>query len=248
MTQLDWNATGERFYETGIDHGVLYIGETGYAWPGLTSVSESSSGGEAKGYYQDGVKYLNLASTEEYEATVEAYTYPEEFGQCDGTYSVGNGLFARQQRRKSFGFSYRTKIGNDLDGVDHGYKIHLVYDALVEPSNSQYQTLSDSIELLNFSWHVTTKPSLLDRFKPTAHFVIDSRETPEALLGLIEGILYGTEQASSRLPSAGELAFLFTSFESDIFDAGTVLELSYYTYDGGTPDSVDTQILDGGTP
>lgn len=247
MTRLEWATIGERFYETGIDRGVLYVGSAGYAWPGLISVSESHSGGEAKPYYLDGIKFLNLSKGEEFEATIEAYTYPEAFGQCDGTLSVANGLFARQQRRKSFDFSYRTRIGNDVDGVDHGYKIHLVYNALAEPSDNQFQTLSDSIEPLNFSWHVTTKPSLVNNFRPSAHFVIDSRETPAFLLNSIERILYGDENDDPRLPSAGELAFLFTSFESEIFDSGLVLDVDYAIYDGGSPDSIEEDTLDGGT-
>jgi hypothetical protein len=249
MARLSWSADGERYFEGGVDRGVLYVDDgPGVAWSGLVSVAESPSGVTVEPYYIDGVKYLNRLTREEFEATITAYTYPEEFGKCDGTLAVGNGLFARQQRRRPFGFSYRTKVGNDTDGTDHAYKIHVVYGASAEPSSVSYQTLGGAQDALNFSWHVTTKASLVKNFAPSAHFVIDSRETPGALLGAIEDILYGTPQATPRLPSAGELAFLFTSFNNTNFDAGGPLDISYYVYDAGTPSSVNTEIFDGGAP
>lgn len=249
MAKLKWDTVGERFFETGTDRGVLYVGDDpGVPWSGLVSVQEASTGVTVSPFYIDGVKYLNRASREEFEATITAYTYPDEFAVCDGTALVGNGLFAKQQRRRSFGFSYRTKVGNDLDGEDHGYKIHIVYQAIAEPSGADYKSTGGDSDVLNFSWHLTTKPSLVEGFAPSAHFVIDSRVTPGALLGSIEDILYGSEQNTPRLPTAGELAYLFTSFNNTNFDAGDPLDISYYIYDAGGPTSVNTEIFDGGAP
>lgn len=248
MPRLEWGAIGERRYEVGVDRGVLYIaGEPGIAWSGLTSVKESHSGAQNKSYYVDGVKYANRLTFEEFEAAIEAYTYPEEFGKCDGSMHVGNGLFATQQRRRSFGFSYRTIVANDTVGLEHGYKIHLVYNALAEPVDQIHGTISDAVEPFNFSWHVTTRPTVLD-FSPTAHYVIDSRTTPDGLLSQIEDILYGSDITIPRMPSAGELAFLFTSFETPVFDAGDPNDIYYYTYDGGAPITTQTETVDGGTP
>jgi hypothetical protein len=202
VARLDWTAVGERFFETGVDRGVLYIdGAPGVAWTGLTGVEEATIGGDSQGFYIDGVKYLNRLKSEEFEATITAYTYPDEFGQCDGTASIGNGLFARHQRRKPFGFSYRTMVGNDIDGVEHAYKVHLVYNALAQPSGASNKSLSDSADVSDFSWHITTKPSLVKNFAPSAHYVIDSREVPDGLLGLVEDILYGN-------PNSRRLGFL----------------------------------------
>lgn len=211
MARLNWTAIGERFYETGVDRGVLYVGNNpGVAWTGLTSVSESPTGGEAKAYYFDGVKYLNISSSEEFEATINAFASPPEFAQCEGVVSVAFGLFVAQQSRKSFGFSYRTKIGNDLDGLDHAYKIHLVYNALAAPSSQDNTTIGESTEPIGKSWAITTLPPSITGYKPTAHFVIDSRKTPPNLLSTLEDILYGSESAAPRLPSAQELLDLFT--------------------------------------
>lgn len=248
MPRLDWTKVGERFYEAGIDRGVLYIGdEPGVAWAGLTAVNESHAGGTTKARYIDGVKYANRVSGEEFEATIEAYTYPEEFDACNGVRSFGNGLLATQQRRRSFGFSYRTRVGNDLEGIEHAYKIHIVYNALAEPTDQAHATLSDSIEPFNFSWKITTKAPVLD-FRPTAHFVIDSRKISDALLSYIEDILYGSDQTISRLPDAGELVYLFTSFETPQLDAGDPDDIYYFTYDGGAPTASATETFDGGAP
>lgn len=248
MTKLIWDKVGDRRYETGIDHGVLYINGEGFAWSGLVAVREAHSGGEARAYYVDGIRYANRITLEEFEATIEAYTYPEEFGVCDGTKSLGNGLFVTQQRRKPFGFSYRTKVGNDVEGLDYGYKLHIVYNALAQPVDREYATISDSTEPFLFSWKVATKPPVLD-FVPTAHFVIDSRTTPDGLLSQIEDILYGNTQQIPRLPSANELAFLFTSYEVTDFNAGDPDDVVYYTFDGGAPlQGLVTTTLDGGTP
>lgn len=249
MARLAWAAFGNRFFEAGVDRGVLYVaGQSGVAWSGLTGVSEAPAGATTKPYYIDGVKYLNRTTRDEYEATITAYTYPDEFEQCDGSASVGNGLFARNQRRTPFGFSYRTKLGNDIDGEDHAYKIHIVYDALAEPTTRRHQTHSDSQALIEFMWKVSTKQSVVRGFAPTSYFVIDSRETPGWLLQYIEDILYGTAQAAPRLPSAGELVTIFTTLVSHNYDAGQPLDISYFFYDAGGPTSVNTDTLDGGTP
>jgi hypothetical protein len=213
MSRLDWSDVGSRFYEAGVDRGVLYVdGQPAVVWTGLISVEESSSGGETRGYYIDGEKYLNVASTEEFEATLTAFTYPDEFAQCEGTSQIRPGLFATQQYKKSFGLCYRTKIGNDIDGVDHGYKIHLIYNALGSPSPRAYGTINDTIEPMNFKWNLTTRAQSITGHKPTAHFVIDSRYTlPEALVE-IENVLYGSDSNSPRLPTYTELLDVFDSF------------------------------------
>ncbi len=246
MTKLVWDQVGTRRYETGVDHGVLYVEDQGYAWSGLVSVKEKPVGGDVRAYYIDGIRYANRLTLEEFAATIEAYTYPEAFAACDGTLALGNGLFATQQRRKSFGFSYRTRIGNDVQGLEHGYKIHIVYSATARPASVDRNSLSDSIEPFLFSWEIVTKPPVLD-FVPTAHFVIDSRSTPDGLLSQIEDILYGSTMQAPRLPSAGELAFLFSSYEVSNFDAGDPDEVVYYTFDGGGPISDQNTYLDGGT-
>jgi hypothetical protein len=247
--QLVWNAVGERTFEVGVDHGVLYIdGIDGVAWNGLISVNESPSGGDVTPYYVDGIKYLNVAAAEEFEATVEAYTYPDEFGVCDGTAPVKNGLFATQQPKKSFGLSYRTKIGNDVDGADHAYKIHLVYKAMAAPSDRQHHSMSDSIDPFNFSWKIVTKPPTFIGYKPTAHFVIDSREVPSDLMNQISDILYGTADTAPRLPSVPELLFIFTEYEASVFDAGFLTEEYFTTFDAGIIPAAQTSTIDGGMP
>lgn len=212
MPRLNWNAVGQRFYETGVDRGVLYIkNQVGVAWPGLVSVSESPSGGDAKPYYIDGFKFANVAAAEEFEATIDSFNNPPEFGPCDGVASINNGLLATQQPRKPFGFSYRTKLGNDTDGVDHAYKIHLIYNALAAPSQRSNSTVSDSLQPNTLSWSITTLPPAVSSLKPTAHFVIDSRSTPSDLLVEVEDILYGTVDATSRLPEVQELLGIFNA-------------------------------------
>lgn len=210
MPRLDWTAVGERFYETGVDRGVLYADAfAGVAWTGLISVDESPTGGEAKPYYIDGVKYLNISSAEEFEATINAFYRPYEFGLCDGIASIQNGLFVTQQPRKSFGLSYRTMIGNDVDASDHAYKIHLVYNALAAPSSRSNNTLGDSADPADFSWEITTLPPAITGYKPTSHFVIDSRFTSSGLLSTLEDILYGNDVESARLPTPTELIAIF---------------------------------------
>lgn len=212
MARLIWSASGERYYETGVDRGVLYVdAQPGVAWTGLTSVSEAPAGGEARPYYIDGIKYLNLSLIEEFAATINAFSSPPEFGPCDGSVAIQNGLFAAHQPRKPFGFSYRTKIGNDIDGVDHGYKIHLVYNALAAPSGRSNTSIGETTEPNEFSWSVTTVPPVVTGFRPTAHLVVDSRYTPTGLLVAIEDILYGSDAAAPRLPTVLELKTMFTS-------------------------------------
>ena len=212
MSRLTWGALTERFFETGVDRGVLYVGvSAGVPWNGLVSVSESPTGGEPKPAYIDGHKFRNIASSEEFEATLEAFTAPKEFAPCDGSVSIQNGLIATQQPRRAFGLSYRTKVGNAVDGVDHAYKIHLVYNSLAAPAQRINTTLSDSQGLNALSWSLTTLPPSLTGYKPTAHWIIDSRTTPRGLLLAIENMLYGTSAAAARMPLVSELVTLFKS-------------------------------------
>lgn len=199
MAELVWDAVGERVYETGVDRGVLYLPnvsgvyDTGFAWNGLTGVTESPSGAEATPQYADNIKYLNLVSAEEFGATIEAFTYPEEFAQCDGSAAPEPGVFLGQQGRRTFGLAYRTQIGNDLAGTDFGYKIHLIYGALAAPSERAYATVNDSPEALTFSWELSTTAVPVTGFKPTASITIDSTKVTPADLAALETILYGTD-------------------------------------------------------
>ena len=212
MAKLVWDQTGERLYETGVKNGVLYpMGEggtyaTGVAWNGLTAVTESPSGAEATALYADDIKYLNLVSAEEFGATIEAYTYPDEFAQCDGSASLATGVSIGQQARKTFGLCYRTTLGNDVDGVDYGYKIHIIYGALAAPSEKAYATINDSPEAITFSWEVTTTPVAVAGFKPTASITIDSTKADKDKLAALEAILYGSESEEARLPLPDEIA------------------------------------------
>lgn len=216
MAALVWDQTGERMYETGIDRGVLYIPngsgvyDTGFAWNGLTAVTESPSGAEASPQYADNIKYLNLVSAEEFGATIEAFTYPVEFGQCDGTAEPQPGIQIGQQSRKTFGLSYRTKVGNDVDGVEHGYKLHLIYGCLAAPSEKAYSTINDSPEAITFSWEVSTTPVLVTGMNPTSIMVIDSRTADPTDLAALEIILYGDVATEPRLPLPDEIVTLFT--------------------------------------
>lgn len=211
MSRVTWGDPGTRFYETGVDRGVLYVNNEGVAWNGLTTISESPTGGDPKPYYMDGIKYLNIAGSEEYAATLEALTAPAEFGPCDGTQSLNKGLFVTQQPRKAFGLSYRTLVGNDLQAQNLGYKIHLVYNALAAPTERSYTSFGASTDPTSLSWSLTTLPPSLTGMKPTAHFVIDSRSTPKMLLKAIEDILYGSDAADARMPLVSELLTMFES-------------------------------------
>jgi len=215
MAVLTWDETGKRLFETGVDRGVLYIpnaqGEyvNGYSWNGLTTVTESPSGAEDSPQYADNIKYLNLLSAEEFGATIEAFTYPEEFGQCDGTISPSAGVALGQQFRKSFGLAYRSKVGNDLAGPDHGFKLHLIYGALAAPSEKAYATINDSPEAITFSWEVTTSPVGVVGYKPVAQMVVDSTKVSAAAMTNLLNILYGTAAINPRLPLPSEVIGLF---------------------------------------
>jgi len=205
MPRLDWDAIGTRYYEAGVDRGVLYVeGQPGVAWNGLTAVNETPSGGEPRPYYLDGVKYLNVSAPEEFEATITAFTYPLEFEVCDGSVQPRQGLFLTHQRRKPFGLSYRTMIGNDQSD-SAGYKLHIVYNARVSPTDRNHQTIKEQNDPDDFSWKITTKPPALDGYKRTPHIVIDSRTTDPAILSQIEDILYGTDDEVARIPTFVEL-------------------------------------------
>ena len=216
MSKLVWDQTGERFYETGVKNGVLYVQEAGeypkgVAWNGLTAVTESPSGAEASPLYADDIKYLNLMSNEEFGATIEAYTYPEEFGVCDGSAALSTGVYIGQQPRKTFGLCYRTTLGNDTEMNDYGYKLHLIYGALAAPSEKAYATINDSPEAITFSWEVSTTPVNVAGHKPTACVTIDSTKVDEGKLKALEDILYGTESEEARLPLPDEIATLMAT-------------------------------------
>lgn len=221
MAQLVWDSVGERFYELGVDRGVLYIDNVGVPWNGLVTIDEAPSGGEARPYYIDGVKYLNLSAREEYQATISAFYSPVEFDQCDGMGSLALGLSVGQQRRKPFGLSYRTMIGNDIDGSDHGYKIHIVYNALVAPSTKNYSTVNDNPEVPLASWPITTKPVAIAGMQHSAHLVIDSTKVSVRGMVEIEKILYGTETTPPTLPTPAQIVdALATADEFTVTDLG----------------------------
>jgi hypothetical protein len=214
MPPLVWDQVGERLYETGVDHGVLYIPDAagvynaGYAWNGLTTVTETPSGAEASPQYADNIKYLNMISAEEFGATIEAFTYPEEFGQCDGSVAPTPGLVVGQQGRKMFGLSFRTRVGNDVDGSEFGYKLHLVYGCQAAPSEKAYATINDSPEAISFSWEITTTPVPVTDYKPTSLLVIDSTVVDPTDLAALEALLYG-ETVAAALPLPDAVIALF---------------------------------------
>lgn len=229
--KIVWDQTGERLYETGVDRGVLYPQSSGgtyplgVAWNGLTNVTESPTGAETTPLYADNIKYLNLISAEEFGATIEAYTYPDEFAECNGESALKPGVTIGQQNRKTFGLCYRTKIGNDVDANEHGYKIHIIYGALAAPSEKSYSTINDSPEAITFSWEVTTTPVNVTGFKPTALLIIDSTKADATKLAALEDILYGKDAVVAdaehniaaaaavdpRLPLPDEIATLFNT-------------------------------------
>lgn len=211
---LSWDETGEHLYETGVDHGVLYpmtngAYGAGVVWNGLSSVEESPSGADNTAVWADNIKYLNLTSAEDYGLTITAYTYPEEFEECDGSRQPAPGVFIGQQERKKFGFSWRTKIGNDVDGADHGYKLHLVYNCSAAPSSRSHQTVNESPEATEMSWEISTTPQNVNAsYKPTAHLVIDSTKADATKLAALESILYGTggtNGTAARMPLPAEV-------------------------------------------
>lgn len=214
MAKLVFNNVGERLFETGVKNGVLYVMgddgtyEKGVVWNGLTAVTESPSGAETTPLYADDVKYVVIYAAEEFGATVEAYTYPEEFEECDGSASIFEGITIGQQTRKSFGMCYKTSVGNDVQGQDFGYKIHIIYGAKAAPSEKSYSTINDSPEAVTFSWELSTVPVPVEGFNPTATMVIDSTRVPAEKLALIEDKLYGTESEEATLPLPNELLAL----------------------------------------
>lgn len=231
MSKIKWDQTGERLYETGVNQGVLYplsnegVYTPGVAWNGLTAVTESPSGAEATPLYADNIKYLNLISAEEFGATIEAYTYPDEFAICDGSAALATGVIAGQQRRKTFGLSFKTLLGNDVDNDSYGYKIHLIYGCLASPSERAYATVNDSPEAITFSWEITTTPvnisgEGLEGFKPTACLTIDSTKVDSTKLAQLEEILYGRNASAA----------VYTATTDVTPQTGK----TYYTKDGDT--------------
>lgn len=216
MAKIEWDAVGERLYETGVDRGVLYIPDedgvydTGVAWNGLVTVNETPTGAEESPQYADNIKYVSLYSAEEFGATIEAFTYPDEFAPFDGLFSPTEGVSFGQQPRRSFGLSYRTRIGNDLEGDSLGYKIHLVYGCRATPSEKSYSTVNDSPEAITFSWEVTTLPVAVTGGRPTSLVVIDSTKVAEAALKSLEDILYGTTEDDPALPLPDEIVNIFS--------------------------------------
>ena len=219
MAKIVWDATGERLYETGVKNAVLYLQGAdgkytgGVAWNGVTAITESPSGAEASPLYADDIKYLNLFSVEEFGATIEAYTYPDEFAACDGSASLATGVMIGQQKRKTFGLCYRTAIGNDIDANDHGYKLHIIYGAMASPSEKAYDTINDSPEAITFSWEITTTPVTVSGFEPTACVTIDSTKADKAKLAALEAKLYGSESSEAELPLPDEIAQIMGTTE-----------------------------------
>ena len=216
MSKLVWDNTGDRLYETGVKQGVLYPIQAdgkyslGVAWNGLTAVTESPSGAEATALYADDIKYLNLISNEEFGATIEAYTYPDECAECDGSAALADGVMLGQQKRKTFGLCYKTTVGNDIDGNDYGYKLHLIYGCLAAPSEKAYATINDSPEAITFSWEITTTPVNVAGFKPTASIVIDSTKADPTCLAALEAKLYGGDSGTAELPLPDVVKTLMT--------------------------------------
>lgn len=213
--KLSWDNSGARLYETGVKNGVLYVQNAGkypkgVAWNGLTAVTESPSGAEATPLYADDIKYLELTSEEEFGGTIEAYTYPDEFAECDGSAELATGVKISQQKRKAFGLAYRTTIGNDEDGNDHGYKLHLVYGCKAAPSEKAYATINDSPEAITFSWEFTTTPVAVTGHKPTAHIEIDSTKADPTCLAALEAKLFGSQSEDPQLPLPDEVKTLMT--------------------------------------
>lgn len=214
MSKLVWDKVSEHLYETGVDHGVLYRLDqnkeykNAVVWNGLTGVTESPSGADETKLWADNIKYISLRAAEEFGGTIEAYTYPDEFAECDGSAMVAPGVYAGQQNRAMFGLSYRTVVGNDTDLNEHGYKLHLVYGATCSPSEKSYSTINDSPEAITFSWEFSTTPVPVTGFKPTANIVVDSTKVDAAKLKALEDILYGTDENEAYLPTPDEVIAL----------------------------------------
>lgn len=209
MARLSWGTPGEKFYEAGVDRGVLYVDGGAYVWNGLTSVEQNASGGEPQPYYLDGYKYVQVSATEDFEATLNAYSSPREFGPCDGSTELYSGLTVTQQKRKQFNLSYRSLVGDDLTGLALGYKIHLVYNALAAPSGRSHETISQDIPLTELSWTISTQPPTATGFRPTSHFVVDTRRASSGDVTALEDMLYGTDVTSADFPTVAELLAIF---------------------------------------
>ena len=209
--KLGWDKTGERFYETGVKNCALYVQDStgaypkGVTWNGITAITESPSGAEASPIYADDIKYLNLISAEEFGATIEAYTYPDEFAQCDGSAEIATGITIGQQVRKAFGIAYKTTLGNDIDGNELGYKLHIIYGCKAAPSEKAYATINDSPEVITFSWEISTTPVNIEGFKPTANITIDSTKIEANKLAALEAVLFGSNDTEARLPLPDEI-------------------------------------------
>jgi hypothetical protein len=269
MTALTWDTVGERFYETGCDKGVLFrisgsgVYDTGFAWNGLVSVTESPTGAESTKTYADNIPYLNLISLEEFEATLEAYTYPDEFAPCDGSSEPEAGVLIGQQPRKLFGLCYRTRVGNDVDGTELGYKLHLVWSCRAAPSEKAYNTINDTPEAITFSWDITTTPVPMTSYKPTSTMVIDSTKVDSTALATLETMLYGSVGVDPLLPTPDAVLAIFAgsvtttamptapSYNSstDVVTIPTITGVIYYTdahgdYVGGdTPTITATTVF-----
>lgn len=247
MTRIVWSEAGTRLFEAGVDRGVLYIGsEPGVPWTGLIGVQQNQNGGDPKPRFIDGVKVSNHASLEQFEGSIEAYTYPTQFEQCDGTARLQNGLRAKRQFRKPFSMCYRTRIGNDLQGLEYGYKIHILYNLRAQPASREYETLGEDVEPMTFTWDVTARPEMVLGLVPTAYFEIDSRDVPAELLQIVEDMLYGNSTQNSSLPSAGELFFLFDSYNDLVYDAGDPYTPVFSIHDAGSPSTPVTSTIDSG--
>jgi hypothetical protein len=247
MTRIDWDKAGARIFEAGVDRGVLYVGDApGVPWVGLISVNHTKTGGDSKPRFLDGVQISNYTSPERFAATLEAYTYPTEFEPCDGISLLQNGLRATRQRRAPFGMVYRTKVGNEIVGVEHAYKIHVMYNLRAEPSNRGYRTLGDDEEAMTFSWDLTSRGELVAGLVPTAHFVLDSRDIPAELLATVENIFYGDSTQEPSLPSAGELFFMFDSYNDLVYDAGGPFTPAFSIHDAGSASTAVTSTVDSG--
>ena len=246
MSKLAWDEVGERYYETGVKNGVLYpqgtggVYNKGVPWNGLTAVTESPEGAEATALYADDIKYLNLISNEEFKATIEAYTYPEEFEECDGSKSIAEGVSIGQQSRKAFGMAYKTTIGNDVDGSDYGYKLHLIYGALAAPSEKAYSSINDSPEAITFSWEVSTTPVNVANCKPTASVTIDSTKVDKVKLAELENILFGKDNELLKTEPSDWSTNYKNYFTKT--DEGEFVAIS----DGSVPSFAENKYYDGG--
>lgn len=242
MPRISWDVTGSRFFEAGVDRGVLFTsGNPGVPWSGLESVTEKPVGGGAVAYYLDGEKYLNVSAAEEYAATIEAYTYPDEFYPCEGYGHASTGLFVTQQPRQPFGFSYRTMVGNDVD-QNGAYKIHIVYNALANPSDRANHSLKESAETTNFSWDISVQTNSMSGFKPSSHLVIDTRIAHPGAVSDIEDILYGTDSTESRLPLFDEILTVF-----DMNALFVVTDNGDGTWTATAPDELGAIVMDDST-